>query len=99
MAKITTEETRQLGYLARIFLSDEEAGRLQSDLDRIVEYVAQLQSIETEGIERTNQVTGLTDVVREDVVTSDKDGLSREDLLANAPATENGYIKVRRVLA
>lgn len=96
MAKLSIQEVENIAGLARIELTPPERGQLTLQLSSILDYVDQLQSIDTSGIEPTSQVTGLADVWREDDVKRCE--LTREQLLANAPMSENGYIKVRRVL-
>ncbi len=96
MTRISRDDITKLGRLARIGISDDVARTLAPQLDSILDYVARLQEVDTEHTETTNQVTGLRDVWREDAVVPSE--YSREELLANAPATEDGYIKVRRVL-
>jgi aspartyl-tRNA(Asn)/glutamyl-tRNA(Gln) amidotransferase subunit C len=96
MSKIGTEEVRRIAALAHIGLSDEEAASMSVELGQIMEFVEQLQSVDTTDIEPTDQVTGLVDVMRPDEVRAVS--LSREELLANAPEQQDGYVKVRRVL-
>jgi aspartyl-tRNA(Asn)/glutamyl-tRNA(Gln) amidotransferase subunit C len=95
MAKITPDEVRRIAALANIGLSDTEVKQMAGELDRIVGFVEQLQSVDTEGVLPTDQVTGLVDVFRPDEVHSD---LSRTELLANAPEQQDGFFKVKRVL-
>ncbi|HVE80679.1 MAG TPA: Asp-tRNA(Asn)/Glu-tRNA(Gln) amidotransferase subunit GatC [Candidatus Dormibacteraeota bacterium] len=95
MSKITPEEVQRVAALAQIGLKDEEIEPLSRELGKIVGFVEQLQKADTKGVPPTNQVTGLTDVWREDVV---KQSPKREDMLANAPQQEKGYFKVKRVL-
>lgn len=66
------------------------------ELAQIVGFVEQLQAVDIEGVAPTDQVTGLVDVWREDVAETSL--ISRDALLANAPAQQDGYIKVKRVL-
>jgi len=95
MSKIGVTEVERVAKLARIGLSPEEASRLSVELGQIVGFVEQLASVDVEGVAPTDQVTGLVDVWREDVV---KPSLPRAELLANAPAQKDGYIVVKRVL-
>lgn len=96
MKKISLDEVKKLAQLSRISLSDEEADSLRVELGSILEYVEKLSDVDTEGLEPTSQVTGLTNQMRKD---EEKDyGTTREDLLKNTPDQEDGYIKVRRVL-
>lgn len=96
MSKIGTSEVQQLAKLAKIGLTAEEAAAMAVELDQIVEFVEQLGAVSTEGVPVTNQVTGLSDVWREDEAAPSD--VQQVDLLKNAPEQQEGYIKVRRVL-
>jgi len=95
MSKIGTTEIARIAKLARIGLNDKETAEMSAEIGQIVEFVEQLQQIEVSDTIPTDQVTGLEDVWREDEV---RPGLSREQLLANAPEQKDGYIVVKRVL-
>lgn len=95
MTKITPDEVRRIAALANIGLKGDEVAQYAAELDQIVQFVEQLQQVETEGIPPTDQVTGLVDVWRDDIVTSE---YSRDQLLANAPEQKDGFFKVKRVL-
>lgn len=95
MSKIGITQVERLSKLARIGLSPEAASRLAVELGQIVGYVEQLQAVDVEGVTPTDQVTGLVDVWRDDIVMP---SMPREQLLANAPAQKGGYIVVKRVL-
>lgn len=96
MAKFTKSEVDQVAGLARIGVSEAEKTELTHSLSSILEFVDALQAVDTKGVIPTSQVTGLEDVLREDEVV--RSSLTRDELLANAPATHNGYVKVKRVL-
>lgn len=96
MSKIGTDEVKRLAALAKISLSPEEAASMSIELGQIVEFVEQLRSVDTTGVEPTDQVTGLVDVWRPDEIKPSS--LSRDELLKNAPMQQDGYVKVRRVL-
>jgi aspartyl-tRNA(Asn)/glutamyl-tRNA(Gln) amidotransferase subunit C len=96
MSKITEAEVERVAKLARIGVTPAEAKSLAGELDAIVGFVEQLQSVDIEGIEPTDQVTGLENVMREDVVKPATQ--TRDELLANAPQSKDGYIVVKRVL-
>lgn len=96
MAKLSKDDVLKLARLARLHLNDDDVKRFQQEISSILDYVEQLQKVDLDDLPPTNQVTGLKNVMRPDVI---KDyGISREELLKNAPATEKGHIKVRRVL-
>ena len=96
MSKITTDEVERIAKLAHIGVTPAEAQSLAGELDAIVGFVEQLQSVDIEGVEPTDQVTGLENVMRDDVVKHATQ--TRDQLLANAPQAKDGYIVVKRVL-
>lgn len=85
-----------MARLARLDLTEEEIDRFSHELTEILHYVEQLDSVDTTGIEPTTQVTGLKNVMREDIVTDY--GVAPADLLKLAPRTEDGHIKVERMI-
>ena len=96
MSKIGPTEVTKIAQLSRLALSAEQTSDIAIELSNIMQFVEQLASVNTDDIELTTQVTGLSDVWRADVLAGD--AISREQLLANAPATLDGYIKVGRVM-
>ena len=96
MTKLSIDEVTKIASLARIALSSRELDELSLELSSILNFVEQLQQVDTSDETVTSQVTGLKNVTRKDEVK--KCSLSREELLANAPLHENGFVKVKRVL-
>lgn len=96
MAKITEDDVLNLAKLSRLKFEDDELAGVAKEIEAILGYVEQLQAVDLAGYKPTYQVTGLKNVMRPDEAFDY--GVSPEELLKNAPATENGYIKVRRVL-
>ena len=96
MSAITVNDVKRLAQLSALQVSDTEADELRVQLEAILDHVKQLDEVDTNGVEPTYQVTGLENVTREDVVK--EYGVTREDLLRNAPDTEDGQIKVKKVL-
>jgi len=95
MSKIGTTEVERIAKLARIGLSPEEVASMSVEIGQILQFVEQLNSVDVSDVPPTDQVTGLEDVWREDVVAP---SMPREQLLANAPEQKDGYIVVKRVL-
>lgn len=96
MTKLTREDVLKLAQLARISLSDAEIDEFSEELSAILQYVEQLSSVEVSGLKPTNQVTGLTNVMREDIV---KDyGYAPLELLKNVPQTQDNQLKVKRMI-
>lgn len=96
MSKLTKDQVLKLAKLSRLKLTDEEVAKFQSELSEILEYVEQLDSVETSGLEPTYQLTELTNVMRQDEVNEYQ--AKPKDLLKNAPSIENNQFKVKRVL-
>ncbi len=95
MAGLTDEQVQHVALLARLGLSDAERERLRDQLTTILEHIDQLRELDLAAIPPTAQVIPLEPVLRDDVVTP---SLTVEQVLANAPRSENGFIKVRAVL-
>lgn len=85
-----------MARLSRLHLTDEEIEKYQKEIEAILGYVEQLQKVDITGLEPTYQVTGLQNIMRPDEIIDY--GVTPEELLRNAPATEDGHIKVRRML-
>lgn len=96
MAELTKETIRYLSKLCRIHVTEEEEDGLLSDLQRILGYIEQLQSIDTEGVPASSHVIpGVCNVTRDDVAG---EILPRETFLSNAPDHVAGMIRVPPVL-
>ena len=96
MTQILRDDVLHLAQLSSLQLADDEVDALQQDLSNIVGYIEQLGELDTTGIEPTYQVTGLSNVWRDDVV--DQSGVTREQLLALATEQQNNSVKVPKVL-
>ena len=89
-------DIKYVADLARLELSAEQAEKLQLELGRVVEYIAELGEVDVTGVEPTAHAASLTNVWREDQA---KDSFPREAMLANAPGIiHDDLIKVPRVL-
>ncbi len=85
----------RIAELARIQVPDDELDRLAGELDKILHWIEQLNAIDTEGVKPMTSVAEMTLPQRDDVVT---DGGCRDDVLANAPASHDGFFKVPKVI-
>jgi len=86
---------RRIAHLARIAVADEEVEHLKGELNAMLAFVEQLSEVDVEGIEPMTSVTPMAMKKRADVVT---DGNIRDDVLANAPSTEDGFFLVPKVV-
>ena len=93
--RITRADVEHVAQLARLALTDEELTSLTSELGAILEYAAEVSALDTDGVEPTAHPLPLVNVFRADVV---EPGLPRDEVLAAAPAAEDGRFKVPRIL-
>lgn len=96
MSAITINDVKHLAQLSALYVTDQEAEELSKQLEEILNYVEQLNEVDTEGLEPTYQVGGLENVMRPDIIIDY--GVSKEALLQNAPSTDGDHIKVKKVL-
>ncbi len=86
---------RRVARLARLRLSDEEARRFTQQLNTILEYMDQLNELDTDGVEPLVNPLSLQDVLRDD---APRPGLTPREALANAPDQAEGHFRVPAVL-
>jgi aspartyl-tRNA(Asn)/glutamyl-tRNA(Gln) amidotransferase subunit C len=96
--KITEKEVRYVAGLANLNLTEEETTRMRADLDGILEHMARLNEIDTEGVAPMSQVlfdAEETATLRADVPVTP---LGNAAAVANAAQSGAGYFKVPRVI-
>ncbi|WP_374547540.1 Asp-tRNA(Asn)/Glu-tRNA(Gln) amidotransferase subunit GatC [Rhodoblastus sp.] len=86
---------RRIAHLARIRVSEQEAPYLQNEINAILSFVEELNAVDVEGVEPMTSVLPMTMKKRQDVVT---DGEIVDKVLANAPAREDGFFVVPKVI-
>lgn len=96
MSSITIADVEYVAALAKVAITKGEAQQLRQELEAILGYVQLLNAVDTTGVEPTYQVTGLSNVQREDVIIDY--GITQADLLKNARDTKDQQIKVPKVL-
>ena len=96
MSVLTRDDVLKLASLSKLKLSEEEITKFQTELSEILDYVKKLDSVDVSGLEPTYQVTGLTNVMREDEIIDYQ--AKPKDLLKNAPSVQDNQFKVKRVL-
>jgi aspartyl-tRNA(Asn)/glutamyl-tRNA(Gln) amidotransferase subunit C len=85
----------RIARLARIAVPDDERAPLATELSRILEWIEQLNEVDTDGVPPMTSVAAMRLAWREDKVT---DGNRLEDILANAPERQDGYFVVPKVV-
>lgn len=86
---------RRIAHLARIAVTDAEIPHLQGELNAMLNFVEQLSEVNVEGVEPMTSVTPMAMKKRQDEVT---DGDIADDIVKNAPATENHFFLVPKVV-
>ena len=92
---VDAETVRQVAYLARIAVAEEEIEHLQGELNAILAFVEQLAEVDVAGIEPMTSVTPMAMEMRKDEVT---DGGIVDAIMANAPAREDHFLLVPKVV-
>ena len=93
--KISEQDIKTVASLSRLKIRDDEKDDVLFQLNKILTYVENLQTLDTTNVEPTTYALPMQNVFREDKV---KPSLDRELALSNAPLKEDGYFKVPRVL-
>jgi aspartyl/glutamyl-tRNA(asn/gln) amidotransferase, C subunit len=96
MSTITNDDVRHLAHLSSLQMSDAEVESLRADIEKIINYINQLDELDTDGVEPTYQVTGLQNVWRDDEIIDSS--VSRRQLLALAAEQSDNCVKVPKVL-
>ena len=92
---VDIDTVKRVAKLARIAVSHEQAAKLQGDLNAILGFVEQLDEVDIDGVEPMTSVVHMDMKKRADEVT---DGGKAADILANAPAGEDGFFMVPKVV-
>ena len=95
MSVVTPDIVKQVAILARLRLEGQALEQLASQLDEILQYVQQLQSVPTDRIPPTSHVLPLSNVMRKDEPGG---SLSQDVVIALAPDTQPPFIKVPKVI-
>lgn len=92
---VDTATVRRVARLARIKVSEEEAGRMTHELNSILGFVEQLNEVDVSGVEPMTSVVSMRMKMRDDVVT---DGGKAETVTGNAPLSDDGFFMVPKVV-
>ena len=86
---------RRIAHLARIAVADNEIEHLRGEINNMLAFVEQLNEVNVDGVEPTASVEEMKLKARDDVVN---DGGDAKRVLANAPATDDGFFLVPKVV-
>ena len=95
MTKITKEEVKNVALLARLELNEEEINNHVEQLEKILEYIKQLESIDTNNVPGTTRAIEVTNIFRKD---EKKNSDCTEELLELGPSKEGKYFKVPKII-
>jgi aspartyl-tRNA(Asn)/glutamyl-tRNA(Gln) amidotransferase subunit C len=99
-AKVTVEDVERVAELAHLELTPEETPRMLHDLNAILEYVAELNELDTRGVEPLAQISELLDATGSGVLREDqlRSSLDRAEVLSQAPQTDGVFFQVPKVI-
>lgn len=92
---VDANTVRRIAHLARIAVAENEVEHLQGELNAMLAFVEQLAEVNVEGVEPMTSVTPMAMKKRADVVT---DGGIADDIVKNAPATDDNFFLVPKVV-
>jgi aspartyl-tRNA(Asn)/glutamyl-tRNA(Gln) amidotransferase subunit C len=92
---VDSDTVRRIAHLARIRLEDDRIEPMREELNTILAFVEQLEEVDTQNVKPMTSVVATKMRLRPDIVT---DGGISEDVIANAPASEDGFFMVPRVV-
>ncbi|MCG8373205.1 MAG: Asp-tRNA(Asn)/Glu-tRNA(Gln) amidotransferase subunit GatC [Balneolales bacterium] len=92
---VSEKDVRYVADLARLRLSEEEIQRIATDMNQILDYMEQLNELETDNVEPLEHVIELDSRLRKDIA---KEPLPHQDALKNAPDADSDYFRVPKVI-
>ena len=92
---VDQKTVRRIAHLARIKVSEEDVPRLEDELNSILHWIEQLNEVDVAGVEPLTSVVAMKMKMRQDVVT---DGHYPKDVTQNAPASEDEFFMVPKVV-
>lgn len=92
------EVITRIAKLSQLRLTEEECAAFAGDLSSILNYVSELNAVDTAGVAVTARAAELINVFHDDAMADVKDDAQVAELIQAAPDTEDGYIKVKAIL-
>lgn len=96
LTSISKDDVVHIAQLAHIHVTPKEIEKFTGELSHILDYVSELQTVDTRGVLPTAHATGETNVLREDVVRKQGNDV-RDALLHATPQREGDHVKVKAV--
>lgn len=95
---LTKQDVLHVAKLAKLDLTDSEIEKFLPQLDEVINFISQLNEVNTDGVEPTSQTTGLENVTRPDEVNVEN-CLTSYQATSNTDSFYNGYFKVKAILS
>ncbi|MAT58035.1 MAG: Asp-tRNA(Asn)/Glu-tRNA(Gln) amidotransferase GatCAB subunit C [Ignavibacteriae bacterium] len=92
---VNNKQVEQIAKLARLKFDENEIENLTKDMNKILDYMDQLNELDTDNIEPLSHPLDLSNVMREDNL---KESISRDDVFKNAPSHNEEFFKVPKVI-
>jgi aspartyl-tRNA(Asn)/glutamyl-tRNA(Gln) amidotransferase subunit C len=92
---VDTATVRRIAHLARIAVNEDEIEHLKAEINDVLAFVEQLSQVDVSGVEPMTSVTPMAMKKRLDVVT---DGEIADEIVKNAPATQDHFFLVPKVV-
>ena len=93
--KVTKKDLADVAVLSRLSIAEGEEEKYLGQLNTFLQYVENLEGVDTENVQPTTYALPMQNVFREDEI---KPSLEREEALSNAPLADDGYFKVPKIL-
>ena len=91
---ITIKDVEHVAKLARLELTEEEKELYTKQLGAVLEYVNQMNEVDTSNVKPMSHAVDFVNVMRDDVVHYDH---TKDELMANAPLEEDGFFRVPKI--
>ena len=98
MTRITSDDVRKVAKLCRLEIPEDDIEKYSNQLEGILEYIAQLEKIDTTNVPPTTRAVEVVNVFREDNVVSSSSDV-RDKILDQAPQREGEFFKVPKILS
>ena len=96
MKRISSDEVKKVAQLARLELNENEINQHAEQLEKILEYIKQLEKINTEDVPCTTRAIEVVNVLRKD---EKRNYDNSEEILDLAPSRENKFFKVPKIIS
>lgn len=93
--KIDQDTVNKIAHLARLELTEGEQAEMIKDMDKILDFMAKLNEVDTSAVEPLVYMSNEVNVLREDVV---KQEITHEEALQNAPKHDADFFHVAKVI-